>query len=268
VSRTRLLAAPLTVLLAVGLAACGGGTPSAESPTPTATRTTATPTPTPTPTVEALSAENVLTRMAAAQAGITSYDLAMSVTGTTSMEMTGSADLAAGKRNASVVMSDPEMGGIEMRFVDGLMYLNLGELTGGLFLQLDPNDTSNELSTAFAGFDDMLVKSGFEGTEQAVVSVTAVGAPETLDGVEVQAYEVVLDTTKFTPEATSELLEEGMAALPPTVTYTYWIDGDDVPRKTVYEINGAVTTLTISKLGAGTPVTAPAADQVTTDLPF
>jgi len=264
----RLLALPLALLLAGSLAACGGGSPAASEP-PEPSRTQAeTPTPTPTPTVEPLTTENVIARLTAAQAAITSYDVALSITGSTPMEITGAADLAAGKRNIAMAMSDPDIGALEMRFVDGVLFLKMAMLTGDLYLQLDPNDASNELAAAFGGLDDAIMESGFEGTEDAVVSVTPVGQPEVLDGVEVQAYEVVLDTAKFSAEAASDMLEEGMDALPPTVTFTYWVDGDDVPRKTVHELNGSVTTIIVTNLGAGSPVTAPAPEQIMTDMPF
>lgn len=264
--RSRLVAAPVSLLLAASLAACGGGSPAADaSAEPTRAQQES---PTPTPTVEALGVQNVVARLTAAQSAVTSYDVVMSVTGATEMELTGSVDLAAGRRNVAMSMSDPDMGALEALFVDGVLYLKLGALTGGLYLQLDPNDPSDELAAGFAGLDEAITESGFEGTEAAVVSVTPVGAPEMLDGVEVQVYDVVLDTAKFSAEAAGSLLEEGMAALPPTVTYRYWVDADDVARKTVSELNGSVTTITVMNLGAGTPVAAPAPEQVTTDLPF
>jgi len=264
----RLLALPLAFLLAGSVAACGGGSPSANgSPEPTRTHSE-TPTPTPTPTVEPLTTENVFARLTAAQATVTSYDVAVSVAGAAPMELTGSVDRAAGKQNIATVMSYPEFGSIEVRFVDGAMFLKKASMTGDLYLLLDPDDTVGDQAFTFSKIDDSVMKTGLEGTEDAVVSVTPVGAPEVLDGVEAQAYEVVLDTAKFTAEASSDLLTEGVDALPPTITYTYWVGDDDVPRKTVIELNGSVTTIVITNLGAGTPVTAPAPERIMTDMPF
>jgi len=212
--------------------------------------------------------QNVIGRLSTAQGALTSYDVTMSVSGPETMEMTGAADLAGGKRNVAMALTNPDLGEMEVRLVDGVLYLRLAMLTGDTFLQLDPNDASNELASAFAGMGDSIVESGFEGTEEAVVSVTPIGSPETLDGVEVQAYELVMDTTKFSTDAANELLEDGMAMLPPTITYTYWLDADDIPRKTVYEVAGTTTTLIITNIGSGAPVTAPAPEQITTDMPF
>lgn len=266
---SRLLALPVGVVLVAALAACGGGSATAES-TPTAASEAATPTatPTPTPTVEALTVENAFARLSAAEAVATSYDVTLSMTGPEAMEMTGSADLADGKQNVAMVLPDPELGAIEVRFVDGILYLAMGELTGGKFLQLDPNDASNPLAAGFAGFADTVGGSQIAGMEQAFTSVTPVGGPEQLDGVEVQAYEIVVDTAKIAPEAGQELLAEGLAQLPPTVTYTYWLDAQDVPRKVVYDLAGTTTTMLMTNVGAGAPVVAPTADQITTEMPF
>ncbi|QGQ18472.1 hypothetical protein GC089_03390 [Cellulomonas sp. JZ18] len=262
----RLLALPAAVVLATALAACGGGSTTAESTPTTASSPSATPTPT--PTVEALTAENAFARLTAAQKATTSYDMHLSMTGPAAMEMTGSADLADGKQNIVAIMSDPEMGPLEVRFVDGVLYLNMGELTGGKFLQLDPNDASNPLGAAFSGITESLGANDLTGMEQAFTSVTAVGEPEQLDGVEVQKYDIVVDTTKIAPEATQELLAEGLAQLPPTITYSYWLDAQDLPRKVTYDIAGTTTTMTLTNVNAGTPVTAPTPDQVTTEMPF
>ncbi|MBO3086257.1 hypothetical protein [Cellulomonas fengjieae] len=268
--RHRLTAIPVVIVVAAGLAACSTDNPSA-SPSPTATTAspTASATPTPTPTVAELSAANFVERVSAAEAAVTSYDIAVSVAGPVAMDLTGSADLAGGKRNVAMTMSDPDMGSIELRMVDSILYLNLGEASGGLFLQLDPNDAGNPLASSFAGFEDQILENGLAGMDQAVVSVTKVGAPEALDGTAVQAYEVVFDTAKIAPDAAQKLLEnEGVPALPPTMTITYWLDAQDVARKTVYQLEGTTTTTHVTNLGAGAPVTAPPADQVTTEMPF
>ena len=263
VLRTRLAVLPAAVVLVATLTACGGGTPAAEPSAPApATSSSA-------PAVEPLSVENVVARFDAAQQSVTSYDLTMTTTGVAAMEATGSADLTDGKRNVSLVMSSPEMGDFEFRLVDGIIYLNMGPLTGGLFVQADPNDPADEFAAGFAGFEDDILGTEFEGMEDAITSVTAVGEPEEIDGVPTQPYDVVIDTTKIAADVAEGLLtEEALDALPATLTYTYWLDADDVPRKMAFDIAGTTTTMTMRNVNAGTPVVAPPADQITTELPF
>lgn len=265
---SRLTALPVAILVAAGLTACGGEPAAAPSPSPTKAVVAESPTPTPTPTVEELTAANFVARATAGEATATSYDVAVSVTGAATMEMTGSADLAGGKHNVAIHLTDPDVGPIEIRFVDGLLYVNIAEIGGGLFYQVDPNDAANPLAEAFGDLGEVL-SSAFEGMDQAVTSVTKVGAPEVLDGVEVQAYQVVVDSTKITPDVAQGMLEdEGLTVLPPTLTYTHWLDAQDVPRKSSYELNGTTTTVVFTHVGAGTPVTVPPAEQVTTEIPF
>jgi hypothetical protein len=263
VLRTRLAVLPAALVLVGSLAACGGGSPAAQPSTPApATSSSA-------PEVEALTAENIVARLDAAQHAVTSYDLTMTSTGVAAMEATGSADLADGKQNVSMVMSSPDMGEIEVRFVDGVIYLNMGPLTGGLFLKADPKDPTNELAAGFAGFEDDILGAEFKGMEDAITSVTATGEPEEIDGVQTQAYDVVIDTTKIAADVAEGLVTDGaLDALPATLTYTYWVDADDVPRKIEYDIAGMTTTITMHNIGAGAPVVAPSADEITTEMPF
>lgn len=266
--RSSLLAIPVSVVLAATLAACGGASeepPSAPSTTAAAAEAEATVA----PAADELTAENLFARLAAAQAAAQSYDMAMSITGATSMDLTGSADLTGGKQNIAASINDPASGTFELRLVDGIMYINLGELSGGLFLQIDPNDASNPLASSFAGFGDDMLKSGYEGMEGAVTTLIKTGNAETINGVEAQEYTAVLDTAKLAPEATAGLLgDDPAAALPATLTYTFWIDDRDLPVRTVFEVAGTTTTTDVSNIGSGTPVVAPPADQVTTEMPF
>jgi hypothetical protein len=267
VLRSRLFALPAAVLLTATLAACGGGSdsPSAEKTSASADKST----PTPTPEVAELTTEDFVARLTAAQDGVTSYDIAMTTTGAAASSATGSVDTADGKQDMAIKMSTAETGDIEVRMVGGMLYLNLAELSGGLFLQVDPNDPSNPFGAAFSTLgEDMSASAGIKNLEAALVSVTATGESEAIDGTDTQVYEVVVDTTKIAPELQTSLGADGAAALPETLTYTYWIDADDLIRQVAFDIAGTTTTTTFSNFGAGAPVEAPPADQITTEMPF
>lgn len=262
--RRPLIAVTTAVALTTLLAACGGDPAASEQPVPTKAAATATPT----PTVEPLSAENVVARLEAAAAAQASYDVTMEVTGPTTMSATGSFQAVDGQENFAMRMNIPGMGDIETVFVGGLLYLKIPALLGDQYLQIDPNDASNPLAAEFAGIGDEVGGSAVEGLEDAVTSVEKAGAPEQLDGVEVQPYTVVVDTTKLPADKVAELMPEGAPSLPPTITYSYWVDADDLLRKVRYELVGLSTTLTMTNFGTAAPVTAPPADQVTTEMPF
>ncbi|AEE44534.1 hypothetical protein [Cellulomonas fimi] len=260
-----LVALSATALLAVTLTACSSAEPEPAAASPSKTAT-ATPTPTPTPTVEPLSAANVVARLDAASNAQTSYDTTIDETGSAPFHGTASVDFAGGKRNIAMVGSMPD-GDIEIRIVDGLLFVRMPALLGEKYFQVDPADTSNPLAELGTLLDE-LDRSEFSGMEQAIVSFDPVGAPEDLGGVTVQPYQLVVDTTKIAPEVAAGMLPEGVAALPPTLTYQYWVSDDDLVHKVAYDIAGNGTTITFANYGAGAPVTAPPADQVTTEMPF
>lgn len=259
-----LAALSAAVLLTAVVAGCGSAEPAA-APSPTAT-TASTPTPSPTPTVEPLTVKNVVARLDAATNAHTSYDTTIDETGAAPFHGTASVDFADGKQNIAMLASTPD-GDMEIRIVDGLLFVRMPSLLGEKFFQVDPADTSNPLSELGTLLDDV-DESTFAGLEQAIVSFDKTGAPEDVNGVTVQPYTLVVDTTKIAPEVVAEMLPEGVPALPPTLTYQYWIAEDDTVHKVVYEIGGTTSTMTFANFGAAAPVTAPPADQVTTEMPF
>lgn len=269
-SSRRLLAVPAAVALVWSLTACGGSTEAS-------TETTTTPSATAEATQEAegveLTQANFLQTIAAAQAEAKSYDFTMSTSAAgQAMDATGSVQIEDdGTQSLSMVMELPEMGQMEVRMAGGLTYMNLGELTGGKFLQVDPSDASNPLA---AGLGDMTGEidptKALADAEAAVTSVTKKGDAEDVDGVEATPYEVVMDPTKL-PEEQRAGLDQAAAAgatIPATFVYTYWLDVDNRVRKMAFDLMGSTTEMTFSNWGSGAPVTAPPADQITTENPF
>ena len=263
----RLLAAPAAALLALALAACGGSAPeAAPSASPSAS-----PSPSPEPEGLDLTAENFVATLTEALTAAGSYDFTMSMSADgESLVANGSVQTQDGAQAIAMVMDMPEIGQMEVRLTGGMAYVGLGEITGGKFLQIDPADTSHPLADAFTGMvDEIDPTQGLTGEAQAIVSVTPVGEPEQLDGVEVQAYDLVVDPSK-SPEMFAELqssLPEGVEA-PATITYRYWIDADALVRKASFDVLETSGEMTFSNWGNGTPVTAPTADQISTEDPF
>lgn len=268
----RLLAVPTAVALLWALTACGGASSEAE-PKPSSTEASAVAEETPEEEAVEITSANFLQTIAAAQAEASSYDFTMTTTAQgQSMQANGSVQIAdGGAQSLSMVMNMGDAGQMEVRMTGGLTYMNLGEMTGGKFLQIDPNDASNPLA---AGLGDMTGEldptQGLAGQEAAVTSVTKKGEPETIEGVEATPYEVVIDPSKL-PEEQRAGLDEAAAAgieIPTQFVYTYWIDAENLVRKMAFDLMGSQTEMTFLNWGSGAAVEAPAADQITTESPF
>lgn len=260
-SRRRAVVVPSLVALLCALPACSSPTAEfADGPSASASAS-----PTPEAAGAALTEENLVSTI------ISSYQEAGSYDFTLVMGEDGAlGDLTGSMHLGDVPSYDMTMTmmGIEMRLraVDGLGYVSLGELTGGKFIAVDPADPADPFAESFAGSMDQADPSmGLKEHEAAIVSVTPVGEPTTVDGVEVRTYEVLIDPRQM-PERMAEL-ESNLPAgqeLPETLTYTYVIDTDGHVREVSYEILGIEGRMTTSNWGAAAPVVAPGPEEITT----
>jgi hypothetical protein len=266
----RLLAVPTAVVLLWGLTACGGATPEADSEPTAAPSASATSEVTP-EGVE-LTTANFLESIMAAQIAAGSYDFTMTMTGGVdeSLDASGTAHVGTDAQSFTMTMQLPDSDPVEMRSTGGMTYVKLGELTGGKFLQIDPNDTSNPLAAEFGDILGELDPSKeLAEHEGSIAGVTKKGDPEDLDGVQVQEYEVVIDVTKL-PEQLAELEKSLPAGTEPpsTLTYSYWVDSENRARRLVFSIMGAHAEMTFTNWGTAAPVVAPSAEEISTDNPF
>lgn len=261
-SRRRAVVVPSLVALLCALPACS------SSPAEVAASPSASATASPTPEADSgpvLTKDDLVSTIIAAYQEAGSYDftLVMGEDGALG-DMKGSMHLGeVPSYDMTMTMMGIEM---RMRAVDGLGYVSLGELTGGKFLAVDPADASDPFAESFADSMDQADPSmGLKEHEAAIVSVTPVGEPTDVDGVQVRTYEVVVDPRQM-PEQMAELesnLPEG-TELPETLTYTYVLDADGHVREVSYEILGIEGVMTTSNWGAAAPVVAPGPDEITT----
>ncbi|WP_034623551.1 hypothetical protein [Cellulomonas sp. URHE0023] len=262
--RPNLLTLLFAAVLAAALSACAGAAadyPSEPSSAPSATA--AEPSATPTAVADELTAQTLFARLDAGLAAVQNYDLTMTMTGVAPVQLTGSADVADGRKNFAASASN----GAEIRLVDGVLYVKPGELAGGKFVRIDPDDASNPLAAQFSAVRDDMLRSDYDGMDGAVTSIATNGAHEAVNGVVATPYTIILDTSLLTPQAAASLPADPAGELPATIRCTFWIDDRDVPVRAVLDIAGSTTTTDISNVGSGTPVVAPPADQVTTKMP-
>ncbi|WP_231505185.1 hypothetical protein [Cellulomonas sp. URHE0023] len=263
----RLLVVPVALTLAGSLAACGGE--SSPSPSSTADQSAAQQSVEPAPVEQAafvLSADN-FAELGEQASAAKSYTLTTSIGAEgQALEMSGVVNGADAQITETVPGLDAP---IEIRLVDGVVYVNLGPATGGLFWQVDPNDT-NPLAASMSGATEQTsVAESVAALQPAIVSVTPVGDPEQIDGVSAQGYEVVVDTTKVTGPSGAQLAEAEAQGVdvPDQITYTYWVGTDKLPRKMSMDLMGTTTEMLFSNWGGAVTVEAPAADQITTTGP-
>lgn len=202
--------------------------------------------------------------VAATKAGSVSMTMDTEAPGQ-SMSAKGDVRFLKDTQEMRMVTQVPEAGEVEMLLIDGMIYMNMADLTQGKYIQIDPNDASNPLAATFAPMMSQLdPKSSISNLEGAIVSVEKNGEPEQVDGVDAQPYTVVVDGAKAAAAAGAGA---AASAAPAEITYQYWVDADDLMRKIVIDQAGAKVEMTFSNWGEDFELTAPTADQLT-EMPF
>ncbi|HYQ74277.1 hypothetical protein [Cellulomonas sp.] len=199
---------------------------------------------------------------AAQSAGTVTMDMTTAAAGVT-QTASGQIRYGEGAQDIAMTMEVPGSGTIDFLMVGGVVYMQMPELTGDQYLQIDPADTSNPLSQAFGGMEDQFDPTGtLAGLGDAVRSFEKVGEPQEVGGALAQEYAVVVDTSVLNDASVAEDLAAAGATLPPELTYSYWIDADDLMRRVTTEVAGATTEVTFSGWGEPVEITAPTPDQI------
>jgi hypothetical protein len=257
----RLAAATSVVVLSLGLTACGGDddatSDSVGSSTADAPRTVA-------GGESDLTKDSFFTSVSDAQNGARTSHVAMTI-GTSEQTITAEGDVEVGATIAdtsmavTMDMSAAGLGEIDLRLVDEVFYIDLGEMTGGKFAKSDLDDPDDPIARQFgslsAQFDPAKQLASFG---DAVKSFKRSGDAEQIDGVQAQPYEMVLDTESIA--GMSGLVAGG--GLPETLTYTMFIGPDNLPRRVTADIATGSFTLDYSRWGEEVDIQAPGDDEI------
>jgi hypothetical protein len=109
--------------------------------------------------------------------------------------------------------------------------------------------------TSNADFEQYSEKFG------SAASIDQLGT-DVIDGVDVTEYVVTVDVSKMPADELGGVAPEDLPV--DEVTYSLWIDGDDLVRRLTSDLAGYGTTdLTIFAYGEPVEIEAPPADQVT-----
>jgi hypothetical protein len=165
-----------------------------------------------------------------------------------------------------VEMEIPGLGTMEMILVDGVAYLNLGQLTADKYarLRLDDPAAKEMLGQLKGSLSPAELTRALEG---AVTDFEEVGT-DTVDGEETTKYVLEVDARKV-------LATQGMGQLPPGVelpkafTYTFWINDQNLPLRVTAEMGSAgELEMRFSNWGEPVDIQAPAPEDITDESPF
>lgn len=195
---------------------------------------------------------------------------AQSVTIDITMSMAGEEVVAHGQTRAgddpsdvemTMTMEMPGLGTMEMRFVDGVMYMGLGAESGDKFIAIDADDEMFGEDLALM-LEQMDPAAQMELMKDAVLDVRQEGDAEQIDGVEAVPHVVVMDAAALVEASgvTAEDLEG--ADLPETIESTIYVGPDTLPRRLVMDLMGMEMTMDFSAWGEDVTIEAPGADQI------
>jgi hypothetical protein len=158
-----------------------------------------------------------------------------------------------------------DAGTMDVRMVDGVMYLSMGQFTQGKFWKIDPSDPHGPLASMgmHKMMDQMDPAKSLELMQDGITKVTYAGDEDGLDH-----YELTIDMKKMLASMGGDLPQAAQAQVPDSVTYDLWLDDQNRFTKMRMEdlpIAGSDTSMemTVSDWGKDVSIEAPPADQVT-----
>ena len=145
----------------------------------------------------------------------------------------GEIDYTTDPPQLAMNMESPAAAGqtIELRLVDKVLYMNMGQMTSNKFVSYDLSDAANlpPGMEQLTGTMDPL--AAFESFEEGVQSVVFKGDEE-VEGETLGHYEMTLDASKV--KQFQELPTQ--AELPEEIVYDVWLDAENRIRKMVMDM--------------------------------
>lgn len=262
--RRSLAAAALVPMALTSFTACGNKDVTATDPAATAPSASASPSESPESRPSAGADVDP-----AAFVDLVKTGLANTTTAHESLTMTsdlggdlsgkGDVDYTTSPPSTAMTMTSEMTGGgdLDLRLVEGVMYMKMPGLSGGKFLKLDLNDPSNPLGSMGLQLDPA---QAFTSFEKAIDSVTFVGAEGPLE-----RYRVVVDYARMMKAMSQDVPSgAGVPDLPEKLSYDMLLD--DQQRVNGMDIDmGKLGTMkmTLSDFGTDVHIEAPPASQVT-----
>ncbi|GAA3534987.1 hypothetical protein AFL01nite_07150 [Aeromicrobium flavum] len=151
---------------------------------------------------------------------------------------------------------------VELRLVEGVAYLKLGQMTGGKYVKVDLTDPKDPIAQRFGAMTDQVdPRAQLETFQSALVEFEDQGSGGRIDGVETTRIRLVLDTSKVMRKHGGK--GRTGSSVPKRLESVLYVGSDDLLRKMTLDPDGKSTTLTWSKWGEPVEVSAPPAADVT-----
>jgi hypothetical protein len=263
--RRSLAAAAVAPLLLVGVAACGSDESTSADDVSASTSSTSSTTSSSASADdsagESIDPATFVDDVLGGLTDATTAHLTMSMTGgPAEMTMEGDVDYSATPPEMAVKMSMATLGSgdIEMRLVDGVMYMQMPQLGNGKWIEMDLNGAGSPIG------DDLLKqmnpKTQLDTMKDAATKVEYVGE----DSVG-KHYTLTVRSQAFR-DLESQLGSAGAGAadkLPSVLTYDLWTDDDGLLTQTKIAL-GDLGSMTMTLTGWGEPVdiSAPPASDI------
>jgi hypothetical protein len=272
--RRALAAAAVASLLGAGLAACGDKSTSASdagSSASSSSSSTAAPAGNAQAGQQVAPAQFVSTVEKGVAASTTAHmSMSMDLGQMGRISAQGQVDYTANPPEMAMTMTLPMAGAkqADMRLVGGMLYMSMGQLTGGKFVKIDPNDPSGPLAGAGLGqmLDQMDPAKMLTKLESGISSVTYVGR-EDVSGRQLDHYKMSVDTAAMLKSMGGAMASQAPSGMPKTITYDVWLDDQQRFAQMTMQlpVSGATATMKkeLTDWGAPVDITAPPASQVT-----
>ncbi len=192
-----------------------------------------------------------------------SAHVSMKVVGNPQAEMSaeGEVDYRATPPEMSMTMDYPMLGQgeIQLRLVDGAMYLRAPELGDGKWVKMPMSGDDSPFGEDLV--DQLDPGAAIEDMKDAVDEVLYIGE-EQVDGETLKHYEMTVNSDEL-EDLTEQFGGSDKSSLPTEITYNIWTDTDGLMRKTEMTLGdmGTITT-TMSDWGEPVEIEAPPKSQV------
>jgi len=222
-----------------------------------------------------LTQDNFASAVSDAQSKAESAHMEMSVE-SMGMEIEGAGDISASESGdpkdaqMSLTMEMPVIDEMEMRLVDGFIYMKMGSYTQDKFVEVDLSDPDNPLGTSL---DDITKQADpnamVEEMAGSMENFEKTDETEEFEGVEATKYVLTLDGKGMSGLIESQGSATGgsTADLPDEVEAYMWIDDDNLMHKMTMDIDeGSVPMsmeMTFTDWGKSVDIKAPPKGEIT-----